>query len=615
MCGICGELRFDATSPDPAVIERMSESLARRGPDHAGTFADGPLAFGHRRLAIIDLSASADQPMVDAALRLALVFNGTIYNYRELRAELMAMGYAFFSEGDSEVILKAYDAWGDQCVQRFYGMFAFAVWDMRRARLFLARDRFGIKPLYLTQDGDRLRFASSLPALLAGGGVDTRLDPVALHHHFMLHTVVPAPRTMLRGVRKLPPASTLTVSIGGSMTQKVYWTLDATRLEQPRSEAEWLDATREVLVRALDRHRLAADVPVGVLLSGGLDSSLLVGLLADRVDDLLTFSIGFEGIEGISVGAEKADEFEFSDLIAAQFKTRHHKHLIPNSEVLVRLPEAVAAMTEPSMSHDVIAFYLLSERVSKEVKVVLAGQGADEVFGGYFWYPLMDAETGTPVERFGRHYFDRDHAEYLEMITPAWHVPDVTTELVAHELGKPQADTFLDEVWRFDATTLIVDDPVKRVDNMPMAWGLEVRVPFLDHELVELAARMPPELKLKEDGKFPLKAISRGLIPDAVIDRLKGYFPVPALKHVRGPFLELMRGILQSDACIQRGLYQRAYVDKLLANPQAYFTRIQGSKLWHLALLEWWLQVHVDGLTDKGFVKCGAESPAHTARA
>jgi asparagine synthase (glutamine-hydrolysing) len=602
MCGICGELRFDRASADMQAVERMSEQLARRGPDHAGTFTDGPLAFGHRRLAIIDLSPSADQPMVDSALQLALVFNGTIYNYRELRTELLALGYVFFSEGDSEVILKAYHAWGQECVQRFYGMFAFAIWDTRKthdghhASLFLARDRFGIKPLYLAQDAGRLRFASSLPALLAGGGVDTRIDPVALHHHFTLHTVVPAPRTVLRGVRKLPPATTMTVRGDGSMTQKVYWTLDATRPAQPLSEAEWLDKTREVLVRALERHRLAADVPVGVLLSGGLDSSLLVGLLADHVDDLLTFSIGFEGIPGVSVGAEKADEFEFSDLIVERFKTRHQKHLIPNSEVLARLPEAVAAMTEPMMSHDVIAFYLLSERVSKEVKVVLAGQGADEVFGGYFWYPLMDAETGPAVERFSRHYFDRDHAEYLEMIAPAWHVPDVTTELVALELAKPQADTFLDEVWRFDATTLIVDDPVKRVDNMPMAWGLEVRVPFLDHELVELAARMPPELKLKQGGKFPLKAISRGVIPDAVIDRPKGYFPVPALKHVRGPFLELMRGILLSDACIRRGLYQRAYVDKLLADPEAHFTRIQGSKLWHLALLEWWLQVHVDGV-------------------
>ena len=598
MCGICGELRFDGTSPDRDAITRMSEKLARRGPDHAGTFTDGPLAFGHRRLAIIDLSASADQPMVDAALQLALVFNGTIYNYRELRVELIAMGYAFFSEGDSEVILKAYHAWGEACVQRFYGMFAFAIWDTRHASLFLARDRFGIKPLYLAQDGQRLRFASSLQALLAGGGIDTTLDPVALHHHFTLHTVVPAPRTILSGVRKLPPATTMKVDAHGQAAQQVYWTLAATRPAQALSEADWLAKTRQVLAHAVERHRLAADVPVGVLLSGGLDSSLLVGLLADHVDDLLTFSIGFEnveGAEGSSVGLEKADEFEYSDLIAQHFKTRHHKHFIPNSEVLARLPEAVAAMAEPMMSHDVIAFYLLSERVSKEVKVVLAGQGADEVFGGYFWYPLMDAETGPAVERFSRHYFDRDHAEYLEMIAPAWHVPDVTTELVARELGLPQADTFLDEVWRFDVTTLIVDDPVKRVDNMPMAWGLEVRVPFLDHELVELAASMPPELKLKEGGKYPLKAISRGLIPDAVIDRPKGYFPVPALKHVRGPFLELMRTILQSDACIRRGLYQRAYVDKLLAKPEGYFTRIQGSKLWHLALLEWWLQVHVDG--------------------
>ena len=258
------------------------------------------------------------------------------------------------------------------------------------------------------------------------------------------------------------------------------------------------------------------------------------------------------------------------------------------------------------MSHDVIAFYLLSERVSKDVKVVLAGQGADEVFGGYFWYPLMDAETGPAVDRFRRHYFDRDHAEYLEMIAPSWQVPDVTAELVARELAKPRADTFLDEVWRFDVTTLVVDDPVKRVDNMPMAWGLEVRVPFLDHELVELAARMPPELKLREGGKYPLRAISRGLIPDAVIDRPKGYFPVPALKQVRGPFLELMRDILQSDACLNRGLYQRAYIDKMLADPEAYFTRIQGSKLWHLALLEWWLQVHVDGADEGSFGAPGA---------
>ncbi len=576
-----------------AAVARMSDKLARRGPDHSGTYQDGPLAFGHRRLSIIDLSAHAHQPLVDAVLQLSLVFNGTIYNYRELREELLAVGYQFFSEGDSEVILKAYHAWGDQCVIRFKGMFAFAIWDQRSSQLFLARDRFGIKPLYLNQTSQRLRFASSLPALLAGGDVDTTLDTVALHHHFTLHTVVPAPRTVLKGVRKLAPASTLRLDPDGTVTEQIYWTLDATRPEQPLSETQWLAATREQLAQSVKRRLLAADVPVGVLLSGGLDSSLLVGLLADQVPDLRTFSIGFEDL---GAGAEKADEFEYSDLIAQHFQTRHQQFSISNQEVMQRLPEAVAQMTEPMVSHDVIAFYLLAERVSKEVKVVMSGQGADEVFGGYFWYPRMDEAAGSPLEKFSQNYFDRDHAEYLEMITPAFQVGDVTSAFITAELGKPQADTFLDHVWRLDATTLIVDDPVKRVDNMPMAWGLEVRTPFLDHELVQLAAHMPPELKLKEGGKFPLKAISRGLIPDAVIDRPKGYFPVPALKYVRGPFLEMMRGILMSDACIQRGLYQREYVEKLLAQPEApeHFTRINGSKLWHLALLEWWLQVHID---------------------
>jgi len=359
----------------------------------------------------------------------------------------------------------------------------------------------------------------------------------------------------------------------------------------PLSEQDWLNATRAVLNRAVERHRLASDVPVGVLLSGGLDSSLLVGLLADHVDDLLTFSVGFEDV---GAGAEKADEFEYSDQVVERFKTRHHQYLIPNSEVLKRLPEAVANMAEPMVGQDAVAFYLLAERVSQEVKVVLSGQGADEVFGGYFWYPRMEAATGSALDRFRENYFDRDHAEYLETVAPAFHVPDVTAELVEKELTKPNADCFLDQVLRFDVTTLVVDDPVKRVDNMTMAWGLEARVPFLDHELVELAAKMPPSLKLKEGGKFPLKAIARGLIPDAVIDRPKGYFPVPALKYVRGDFLEFMRKILMSDACIKRGIYNRTYVEKLLAEPEAHFTRIQGSKLWHLALLELWLQLNVD---------------------
>jgi asparagine synthase (glutamine-hydrolysing) len=590
MCGICGELRFDGGRPDMAGIANMMASLARRGPDHQGVYADGPLAFGHRRLSIIDLSAHSHQPMVDKALGLTLVFNGTIYNYRELRRELAALGYRFFSEGDTEVILKAYHAWGEDCVERFDGMFAFALWSEADQALFLARDRAGIKPLYWCRDDRCLRFASTLPALLAGGDVDTGIDAIALHHHLTLHAVVPAPRTLLRGVRKLAPAQVMTVDAQGAMATRPYWHLKAQRPAQPMGERAWLARVRAALLAAVERQNTAADVPVGVLLSGGLDSSLLVGLLAELGhNDLLTFSIGFG-----DQGDESGNEFQYSDAVASHFRTRHHKFLVADHEVLDALPEVVDQMSEPMVSQDVAAFYLLSKRVSQSVKVVMSGQGADEVFGGYFWYPLMAAESGSPVERFRRHYFDRDHDEYLATVGDEYALADVTTDYVAARLAEPFADTFLDQVLRFDATTLIVDDPVKRVDNMTMAWGLEARVPFLAHTLVELAMAMPPELKLKEGGKWPLKAIARGLIPDSVIDRPKGYFPVPAFKYPQGAFLDFMRGVLDSDACRNRGLFRRAMVERLLAEPMQHYTRLQGAKVWHLALLEYWLQRHVD---------------------
>ncbi|MEW6352690.1 MAG: N-acetylglutaminylglutamine amidotransferase [Pseudomonadota bacterium] len=588
MCGISGELRFNGQTPDQDAVARMTAALARRGPDGAGGYRDGALAFGHRRLAVIDLSERSAQPMHDAELGLAIVFNGTIYNYRALRAELQARGYRFFSEGDTEVILKAYAAWGEQCVERLHGMFAFAIWDGKKQTLFLARDRLGIKPLYYTHTQDYLRFASTTQALLAAGGVDTRIDPVALHHHLTLHAVTPAPRTILQGVRKLAPATTMTVTAQGAISTRRYWELKAQRPAQPKTEQEWTDAVHEKLCAAVEKRRTVADVPVGVLLSGGLDSSLIVALLAEAGQkNLLTFSVGFE-----DAPEERGSEFEYSDQVAARYATQHHRFIVPNSEVLPRLHEAVENMAEPMVAQDAVAFYLLAERVAKEVKVVQSGQGADEVFGGYFWYPLMQRETGSDLERFRKHYFDRSHAEFLEAVQPSYHGADHTSQLIEELLAAPGADTFMDRVLRLDVTTLIVDDPVKRVDNMTMAWGLEARVPFLDHQLVELAAQMPPELKLNSGGKHVLKRIARGLLPDAVIDRPKGYFPMPALKYVRGEFLSFMREVLNSEACRQRGLLRRPYVEKLLAAPEQHMTPLNGSKLWHLALLEYWLQLN-----------------------
>ena len=592
MCGICGEFRFDGAVPELALTHRMMEKLERRGPDHGGSYSDGPLAFGHRRLAIIDLSEHANQPLVDQQLGLALVFNGTIYNFPELRSQLQDKGYHFFSSGDSEVILKAYAEWGEACVERLHGMFAFAIWDMRKQQLFLGRDRMGIKPLYYSFNQQRLRFASNVQALLATGDIDTSIDSVGLHHQLTLHAVIPAPHTILNGVKKVRPAHCMCFKTDGSVREHQYWQLDATRPREKMDEQDWVDAIHESLKSAVEKRKTIADVPVGVLLSGGLDSCLLVGLLSEAgVGNIKTFTVGFE-----DQPEEKGNEFEFSDMVVDKFATEHHKFFIRNDKVLDYLPDAVDVMAEPMVGQDAVAFYMLSEQVSKEVKVVQSGQGADEVFAGYFWYPQMHHAFGEDdVQRFASRYFDRDHEEYLQTVSEQYQGEDYTSQLIAKLLAQGNADEYIDRVLRLDVTTLIVDDPVKRVDNMTMAWGLEARVPFLDHQLVELAAKMPPEMKLQSHGKHVLKKIARGLIPDPVIDRPKAYFPVPALKYVRGEFLDFMKTILHSDAARQRGLFQPAYVEKLLANPEGYHTRLQGSKLWHLALLEMWLQQHVDG--------------------
>jgi asparagine synthase (glutamine-hydrolysing) len=582
-------MRFDGRAVEGSLLERMNSRLERRGPDDAGLFIEGITGFGHRRLSVIDLSDKSHQPMVDEELDLVLVFNGAIYNYRELRAELREKGYSFFSDGDTEVILKAYREWGERCPEYLHGMFAFVIWDRKAQRCFMARDRFGIKPLYYSLDERRLRFASNTQALLAGGDIDTSIDAGALHFQFTLHAVVPAPRTVINGIRKLEPGHSLTVESDGKTDLRRYWHLEARRPVHPMSEDEWIEAIHAALRLAVKRRNDVADVPVGVLLSGGLDSSLLVALLAELgMQDIRTFSVGFE-----DQPEEKGSEFEYSDQVVERYKPGHHKFLVPNSEVLKRLPEAVDAMAEPMFGQDAVAFYLLAEQVSKQIKVVQSGQGADEVFGGYFWYPKMEQESGEPVERFRQHYFDRDHPEFLRMVTEKYAVGDITGDYVSQRLSEEGADTFMDQVLRLDVTTLIVDDPVKRVDNMTMAWGLEARVPFLDHELVELAAQSPPEFRLREEGKYPLKRIARGILPDAVIDRPKGYFPMPALKYVRGDFLAFMHDILDSQACRERGIFNRKYIDMLLSAPEMHHTRIQGSKLWHMAVFEYWLQRHL----------------------
>ncbi|MDP3847796.1 MAG: N-acetylglutaminylglutamine amidotransferase [Pseudomonas sp.] len=584
MCGIAGELRFDEQPADLAAVARITEHLAPRGPDAQGVHSQGPLAFGHRRLKIMDLAEASGQPMVDSQLGLSLVFNGSIYNYPELRVELQALGYQFFSNGDTEVLLKGYHAWGAELLPKLNGMFAFAIWERDSQQLFLARDRLGIKPLYLSRTARRLRFASTLPALLQGGGISKTLDPVALNYYLNFHSVVPAPRTILAGIEKLLPGSWMRIDAQGNCEQQTWWQLqygperDEIDLDLPQWSERLLDEMRGAVSI---RQRAAVDV--GVLLSGGVDSSLLVGLLAEAGEkNLATFSIGFQ-----DAGGERGDEFHYSDLIAKRFNTQHHQLRIGEQEIIQQLPAAFRAMSEPMVSHDCIAFYLLSREVAKHCKVVQSGQGADELFAGYHWYPQVDGAS-DPYAAYRAAFFDREHAEYLATVQPQWEGEDFAGEFVREHFARPGAAAPVDRALRLDSTVMLVDDPVKRVDNMTMAWGLEARTPFLDYRLVELSARIPARFKLPNGGKHVLKEAARKLIPAEVIDRPKGYFPVPGLKHLEGATLAWVSELLL-DPSQDRGLFNPVMLDRLLSDPQGQLTPLRGSKLWQLAALNLWL--------------------------
>ena len=589
MCGIAGEIRFDGTAADQGAVARMTDSMIPRGPDAGGVWSAGRVVLGHRRLKIIDLSEKGSQPMVDHDLRLTVVFNGCIYNYQELRAELTKAGYRFASQSDTEVIAKAYHRWGTACVERFLGMFAFAVYEHESGTVVLGRDRLGIKPLYLSETPGRLRFASTLPALLAAGDVDTSIDPVALHHYMSFHSVVPAPFTILNGIRKLRPATVRTILADGTSTEHTYWKADHRRQDAHAGMTadDWADEMLGALRLAVKR-RMVADVPVGVLLSGGLDSSLIVALLAEQGQrGLRTFSVGFE-----AGGGESGDEFSYSDLVAEHFGTDHQQIMIPSEGMLPAVDRAIAAMSEPMVSHDCVAFYLLSGEVSKSVTVVQSGQGADEVLAGYDWYPpLAGVPRDDAVAAYSRVFVDRSHAALADILEPDRMLDyDASTRFISESFAAPGATDTLDAALRLDSSVMLVDDPVKRVDNMTMAWGLEARVPFLDHEFVELAAACPGEHSLAEGGKGVLKRASRGVVPDTIIDRPKGYFPVPAIRHLSGGFLDRVRDAVTDPSAKARGLIRADYIERMLAEPNEHRTTLGSNALWQVALLEMWLQ-------------------------
>ncbi|MFQ5406019.1 MAG: asparagine synthase (glutamine-hydrolyzing), partial [Candidatus Micrarchaeia archaeon] len=377
MCGIIGQINFKKTKPKLDCFYAANEKQAFRGPDDEGIILDGVL-LGHKRLSILDLSQHAHQPMSDAKLGLIIVFNGEIYNFKDVKKKLVKKGYSFHSTGDTEVVLKAYHAWKEKCLEKFFGMFSIAVWDKQKQELFLAKDHLGIKPLYYYQDKNRFRFASHLPSLLEFNDFNPLLDRTALNYYFSFHAIVPAPHTIIKQIKKLEPGTWAKINKHGKIKKQKYWEMNF-ETQKINNYEKCKKLVLSSLDESVQRH-MESDVPVGVLLSGGLDSSLIVALLSKHSQkNLKTFSIGFEDEK------EKGNEFEYSDLIASEFSTKHKKIFIKNENAIKNLEQCVSHMSEPMVSHDAIGFYLLSNEVSKHVKVVQSGQGADEVFAGYHW--------------------------------------------------------------------------------------------------------------------------------------------------------------------------------------------------------------------------------------
>lgn len=591
MCGIAGEY-FPQNKGGLSLLamEKATDKQQTRGPDGSGIYYFDNLMLGHRRLKIFDLSNRAMQPMIDHTLGLALVFNGEIYNFAELRENLESKGYQFTSNSDTEVLLKAYHAWGTECVSRLHGMFAFAIWERETGKIILARDRMGIKPLYFSTSSQGIQFASTLPALLEFEGIDTTIDKVALHYYLMFH-VVPEPLTILSGIKKLRPGYILTMHPDGKIEQHCYWRLsfNETNANHARSELEWIEMIDHVLMKAIHQ-QLAADVPVGILLSGGLDSSLLVALAArNHQRQIETFSIGFENGDH-----EIGNEFVYSNIIAKHYHTHHHQLFISNAQLFDSISTCVESMSEPMISHDNIAFYLLSQEVAKHVKVVLSGQGADEILGGYHWFqniPHQQYNIQQITTFILNKIADRSYAEYSELIMPEYRTDSFYAESYIENLCQQNGSPYpLDNLLAYESGFALSNGPLCRVDNMTMAASLEARVPFLDEKLVNLAMTIPKKFKLDGGGKYILKQLGRKLLPREVIDRPKGYFPVPALKYLNGGMLTWLRDVLSPKNVKARGIFNPDVIQKMLNSPKDHFTPTGASKLWQLGLLEYWLK-------------------------
>ncbi|TMG16911.1 MAG: asparagine synthase (glutamine-hydrolyzing) [Chloroflexi bacterium] len=632
MCGICGLAVRSGPAPDLQLLTRMCDTLVHRGPDDQGILLRDGVGLGVRRLAIID-PVGGHQPIHNEGKTTWIVFNGEIYNFPELRERLQDTGHRFYTHTDTEVIVHAYDEWGEGCVERLNGVFAFAIWDSRRGRLFLARDRLGVKPLYYALTPERLAFASELKALLSIPGLRRAVDLAALDDYLALE-YVPSPRCIIAGIQKLPPGHTLTWDqVGGVACPRRYWDVDLTAGEQQPDRtpvAQHAEELRSVLLECV-RKELIADVPLGVFLSGGIDSSTVTAMMTRLLPGKVhSFSIGFTD--------RSFDESGYAREVAAHLGTNHHEMIFETSMLTDLVPTVTQMMDEPLADASIVPTYLLSRFARESVTVALGGDGGDELFAGYptllahrlaAYYQRMPAvmrdrlvpalvgrlpvsmdniSLDFKLKRFvdGAGYsVGERHARWLGSFTREQRAellsPEVKaalddsqpTDLVAEHLARHRFVDPLNSVLYLDMKMYLENDILVKLDRASMMASLEARVPLLNVDLVEHVARLPISLKLRgRESKFLLKRALHDVLPDRILGRGKKGFGMPVAKWLRGPLREMALAALSPEKIEREGFFQPAYVQRLLEE------HLSGRKdnrkpLWTLLVFERWYDTYV----------------------
>ena len=613
MCGICG---YIGTKIDASVLQKMTRSLLHRGPDDSGYWIKNNVGLGHTRLAIIDLTEAAGQPMTTQDGRYVVVFNGEIYNYREIRRELVSGGEVFYSTSDTEVLLLGYRKWGIDILKRLDGMFAFAIWDDDRQELFLIRDRIGIKPLFYAPLQGGLVFASEIKAILAHPELSREINPESVDSYFRMG-YVPGPDTIFQGVRSVMPGFYLKWK-ESCLESSQYWAPDFKQPSHKGSEADLIDELDKKLNDAVASH-LVADVPVGAFLSGGIDSSL-VAAIAQRhsPEPLRTYTIGF---------SDGGDERHYARTVAAHIHSNHHERLI-TPDIVSQLPRLVWHLEQPLFDNSILPTYLVSQFAREEVKVVLSGDGGDEPFAGYDWtrfalslpnlpklwtpsrwqwayqrgwggaikklfYDLCHGEDARYLRRMTvsdsllNQLYTREYLDLLKTRPSQKHLHDVLQEAPVHN----KKDRFL----YADLCTYLPEDVLFKVDRMSMANSLEVRVPLLDHLFLDWVLKLPFSMRYRYSrGKYLLRKLAARYLPPVILKRRKQGFTIPMGNWLKGELGSLAEKIFYSKAFRDRGIVRPETALKLLEMHRSNCYEL-GHRVWSLVILEVWARVWLDG--------------------